>query len=389
MTLRQRSIKNSVKLATYYTVSLALVDTANAFYRKIQYEQEIQYHRLIDKVSRSVFLSYASILILEVSGLLTGFKKLSMLKRAFIGGPIVAIILGFSGYVKEKNNDRGLGKALYDGCTYGLMGLTASCALSSSRLWIGPLFVSLEHLVFRILQNNLATIIRAKYQSPVDVFKNTYGSSTQLKDLKKEVLITSRNLTSNSIYYFSKKNSPDDYVYEVALATSAAPTYFEAREIRKKIFVDGGTDGIHNNPTYLAWHYARVKLNKRKEDVNIISLGTGAHRSTGNLKTTSYPSSLLRQSLFNKYSGEDSHNLISEEFSEDQYIRLQFPLKKDYGLDDILAVESLINEAEDFAKSEAGQLKIKKCASILLFKQHGIRMRGLNSDSNVSVKSFV
>ena len=61
-------------------------------------------------------------------------------------------------------------------------------------------------------------------------------------------------------------------VVEVALATSAAPTYFPAAEAAKTAMLDGGIWA--NCPALVALTEAKTQFGHRPEDVRILSIGT-------------------------------------------------------------------------------------------------------------------
>ena len=64
---------------------------------------------------------------------------------------------------------------------------------------------------------------------------------------------------------------------DAACATSAAPTYFEAKKILNKILVDGGF-GNTNNPSYAAFNHYRMenKSWSRSEKLIWLNIGTGS-----------------------------------------------------------------------------------------------------------------
>lgn len=62
----------------------------------------------------------------------------------------------------------------------------------------------------------------------------------------------------------------------VALAHSAAPTFFPLRKIRGELFADGGL--YANSPDHLALHEAEHFLEERLEDISVLSIGTTTSR---------------------------------------------------------------------------------------------------------------
>ncbi|CAG8772654.1 9797_t:CDS:1, partial [Gigaspora rosea] len=89
------------------------------------------------------------------------------------------------------------------------------------------------------------------------------------------IFITSYNISSGERTFFTNLTSEhDDVLMKDAIRASAsAPTYFPAKNLSNKYFVDGGV--FMNNPTTRAYLEARQKYPKSK--FIIISLGTGRY----------------------------------------------------------------------------------------------------------------
>ncbi|MEE8105949.1 MAG: patatin-like phospholipase family protein [Planctomycetota bacterium] len=123
-----------------------------------------------------------------------------------------------------------------------------------------------------------------------------YFEETWLRDLMRPCLITSYDIKRREPRFFTQHNasaaSKDFLVRDVARATSAAPTYFEAARIysRSRIpypLIDGGV--FANNPTMCAYAECRNMdqedaggriRNPRAKDIAILSLGTGGKRKS-------------------------------------------------------------------------------------------------------------
>lgn len=116
-----------------------------------------------------------------------------------------------------------------------------------------------------------------------------YLGGVKLSQLLKPCLITSYNIEKRYPHFFTQhdavnKPSYDFYVRDVARATSAAPTFFEAARVTSLTgtaypLVDGGL--VANNPALCAYAEARsMRFPKRSryptlKDMAILSLGTG------------------------------------------------------------------------------------------------------------------
>lgn len=71
----------------------------------------------------------------------------------------------------------------------------------------------------------------------------------------------------------------DCYLWEAALATSAAPTYFPPVKIGERTLIDGGV--FANNPSAIA--LAEARLMWPNDEIVLVSLGTGKGARLGHL----------------------------------------------------------------------------------------------------------
>lgn len=100
-----------------------------------------------------------------------------------------------------------------------------------------------------------------------------------LADLATPVVIPSFKLEEGRHWYFKTPHFSDnrlDHVrplWEVARATSAAPTYFPAfRSSASEVFVDGGV--LANNPSLVGYLEVLINFSEWKSRVKILNLGT-------------------------------------------------------------------------------------------------------------------
>lgn len=104
------------------------------------------------------------------------------------------------------------------------------------------------------------------------------GADTCMSDLLRPVVIPAVNLTKGGPKVFKTGHHARfvlDWrlkVVDVALATSAAPTYFPAHRIGGELFADGGM--FANSPDMIAMHEAEMFLGARREDIRVLSIGT-------------------------------------------------------------------------------------------------------------------
>lgn len=188
--------------------------------------------------------------------------------------------------------------------TGGILSLLYLCPDKNENFRYGArealgLYVSLAENIFELsLQKqiqSLAGIIDEKYsevelENALDRYLNTIKLSQALKPC----LITSYDIQNRKSFFFTSADAEshvhDFLMKDVARATSAAPTYFEAARI-KSVFgspyslVDGGV--FANNPALCAYaevrgiDFSKVLNNKKKpdkpsaKDMLIVSIGTG------------------------------------------------------------------------------------------------------------------
>jgi uncharacterized protein len=131
-----------------------------------------------------------------------------------------------------------------------------------------------------ILSDLIRSFLKPKYQA--EALRNTIvemvGEDTRIGDLKHRVIIPTVNLTKGGPQVFKTPHHPSFRTdlrlkaVDVALATSAAPTYFPIAEIGDSLYADGGL--YANSPDLLALHEAEHFLGQSREDVHLLSVGT-------------------------------------------------------------------------------------------------------------------
>lgn len=104
------------------------------------------------------------------------------------------------------------------------------------------------------------------------------GDAALVKDLHRPAVIPAVNLTKGGPKVFKTghhANFKNDWrlrIVDVALATSAAPTYLPVHRIGHELFADGGL--FANSPDAVAVHEAENFLDIRPEDIRLLSIGT-------------------------------------------------------------------------------------------------------------------
>lgn len=121
---------------------------------------------------------------------------------------------------------------------------------------------------------------RPRYRSQAlrDVITSLIPEDATLNDAKHAVCIPAVNVTSGRPQVFKTRHKSEwtrDWKYrvvDVALATSAAPTFFELAELDGQRYADGGL--YANAPDLLALHEAEHFFNVPSDAVRILSVGT-------------------------------------------------------------------------------------------------------------------
>ncbi len=104
------------------------------------------------------------------------------------------------------------------------------------------------------------------------------GEETTIGELKHRVLVPAVNLTKGGPQIFKTphhENFTRDQrlrLVDVAMATSAAPTYFPIAEVEHSLYADGGL--FANSPDSLAVHEAEHFLDVQPSDIHVMSIGT-------------------------------------------------------------------------------------------------------------------
>ena len=134
---------------------------------------------------------------------------------------------------------------------------------------------------------SLGNLAEEKYPAgPIEEVLQEFFGNTRLSEALKDVIVTSYEIERRIPFFFKSRYASDpakkaDYdfpMWQVARATSAAPTYFEPFKIDTNkqadywALIDGGV--FANNPAMCA--YAEAKATRKDaQDFLVVSLGTG------------------------------------------------------------------------------------------------------------------
>jgi len=124
------------------------------------------------------------------------------------------------------------------------------------------------------------SVIKPKYSAnPLRAaIDELFGTGTLLGDLKHPIVVPALNMTQGSTKVFKTPHNSrffNDWeltVLDVAMATSAAPTFFPIAEVRDELYVDGGL--FANAPDLVAYHELTQFLDAKSSEIRMLSIGT-------------------------------------------------------------------------------------------------------------------
>ena len=279
-------------------------------------------------------------------------------------------------YLKSYNNSQALINnfdLIAGTSTGGIIALGLALGLEPSM--IVKLYEEFIPIVF---ENKRFSWFKGKYDSSLlkSELKKCFGEY-KLSDLKADIIVTSVSLQNSSprLYktdYFSRnKAREDEKILDIAMATSAAPTFFKAHSSEHSSnLIDGGM--CANNPSMLALidaiHFERSsksgrrlpkgELTNRISNIAMLSVGTG--------EQCAMPYDYKKMVTGGKYHwAENVFQIITDSQSKlidfqiksllgDRYKRVNPTLTFASALDDIEAVEysknlsDLSSELEDW-----------------------------------------
>lgn len=256
-----------------------------------------------------------------------------------------------------------------------------ACALSIGKS-AKEIFELYESLIPKVFTSKTKGFFKAKYSNEIlrKELKNILGDKT-LKDVKTKLCITSVDVENSSPRFhksdYFDRNTPrqDEKLIDLALATSAAPTYFPLINTKHSTnLTDGGM--VANNPSLVALTEA-IQLTRNINSISLLSIGTGEQchmpynieklKSAGKIN---WMLSLKKKwNLFSyfKHQGSPLLELLMESQAklahfqtkfllEDQYLRINPKLNVSIELDDVEKIDSLKNLA-DINKGDLDKIK--------------------------------
>ena len=200
-------------------------------------------------------------------------KRVLSIDGGGIRGIIPAIICK---YIEEELLERRSISSLFDliaGTSTGgilALGLVRDTAVNAADL---VKFYEIKGpRIFSHPANAFVQMASPKYQhTRLDMALAEVFGNADFSGAHRRVLVTAYDVQLRRPRVFDSGKDRDLSMVEVALATSAAPTYFRPVKIANEVFVDGGV--VANNPSSLAYAHARKLW--PSEEILLLSLGTG------------------------------------------------------------------------------------------------------------------
>lgn len=122
----------------------------------------------------------------------------------------------------------------------------------------------------------------------IERLMNDYFGESTMHDLFKPCLITTYDIERREAKFISSEDRENFYIKDIARATSAAPTYFEPKEVEslfgtRYALIDGGL--FATNPVMCAYSEAEDSVFPQKsfpstKDMLILSIGTGTEKES-------------------------------------------------------------------------------------------------------------
>ena len=146
------------------------------------------------------------------------------------------------------------------------------------------LFESPAGRIFSRRRFSLFPFIRSRYSThPLDRVIGEYVPEVTMGEVPTPLMITSSDISTGGVHVFKSryvKDLGEPYMRDgqvrlrdAILASCAAPTYFDPRQVGQYLLADGGLWA--NNPTIIAVIEALSKFQKPLGKIRVLSVGTG------------------------------------------------------------------------------------------------------------------
>ncbi len=232
--------------------------------------------------------------------------------------------------------------------------ITSAVATGISMKEVVSLFEEEAPRIFkkRPIPAVILQLLHSKYdRKPLQDVVERYLPDVTLGQVQTPLMIPSADIGTGSVHVFKSgylRELGESYnrdgrvlLRDAIMASCAAPTFFNPKEVGTYLLADGGIWA--NNPSILALIEALSKFNKRIEEVRILSIGTG-HAATmyGKRRWWGFLTGWKRAKLVSyilALQSQASTNMAGL-LLQDQYLRLD-PEIEDWQLDDTKHLRNL------------------------------------------------
>lgn len=217
------------------------------------------------------------------------FKILSLSGGGYRGLYTAEVLKELENHLKAKNTNDCIANYfnLITGTSIGgIIALALAYEIPAEK--IAKIFDDKGEEIFK--KQSCIGMFKAKYNSDIlkDILVDWFGDAL-IGDLKHPVVIPAVDYTTGNPVAF-KTAHHDTFkldwkqkIVDVALATSAAPTYFKRHRIGENEYIDGGL--FANSPSLVGLHEAEIFFEYPINQVKILSIGTLSSKKTINPKT--------------------------------------------------------------------------------------------------------
>ncbi|MEB3477153.1 CBASS cGAMP-activated phospholipase [Pasteurella multocida] len=217
------------------------------------------------------------------------FKILSLSGGGYRGLYTAEVLKELENHLKAKNTNDCIANYfnLITGTSIGgIIALALAYEIPAEK--IAKIFDDKGEEIFK--KQSCIGMFKAKYNSDIlkDILVDWFGDAL-IGDLKHPVVIPAVDYTTGNPVAFKTahhdtfKRDWKQKIVDVALATSAAPTYFKRHRIGENEYIDGGL--FANSPSLVGLHEAEIFFEYPINQVKILSIGTLSSKKTINPKT--------------------------------------------------------------------------------------------------------
>lgn len=158
----------------------------------------------------------------------------------------------------------------------------AATAVPMERL--AGLFQTEASRIFKRRRFTCFPFVRSRFSTePLRQVVGEYLPEVTLRDVPTPLMITSSDISTGRVHVFKSRyleelgqpyrRDGDLRLSDAILASCAAPTYFDPRQVREYLLADGGLWA--NNPSIIAVTEALSRFGRPIEQVYVLSIGTG------------------------------------------------------------------------------------------------------------------